>query len=97
MNKRHFIAPYVMLTSGGDPIIGGHTGQGGIVDPDDPTPMSYAAWFLSDWKEDYDGSGDIEPVDCAIWWLNCGFTPEQWNALNPPDCQWNDEWNGLLG
>ena len=97
MNKRQFIAPYVMLgaTGGDGGVIGGHTGQG----TQDPLtqPISYETWRNDpDLAYDWDGDEHIDYYDCAIWWVECGFTPEQWNQLNP-NHPWENNWNSLLG
>ncbi|MBQ6116869.1 MAG: hypothetical protein IJL08_06055 [Oscillospiraceae bacterium] len=89
MNKRTFIAPYIVLSgisSGGDDnVIGGGTGQGGS----DAVPCSYEAWLESVWKADLFLDGQINEDDYAMWWEGNGFSQEDWELLNP-DLPWDD-------
>lgn len=85
MNKRQFIAPYILLTGGLNDggegnVIGGGTGQGGV----NPFPMSYEDWVNSGFQYGYDFDGDNEYSleEFASWWEDNGFTEDQWEEFN---------------
>ena len=82
MNKRQFIAPYVMLgaTGGDSGVIGGKTGQGGTHVPD--ALLTYQQWIDSDFYDDwYEGNG-INIDDYVYWGAESGYTWEELAAAN---------------
>ena len=80
MNKRSFIAPYIVLSGTDDTgVIGGGTGQGST----NPIPIGYEAWLESIWKEDIIQNGTIDEDDYAAWWEANKFSEEDWRSLNP--------------
>lgn len=94
MSKRRFVIPYILLSGGLNDggeggVIGGGTGQSGL-DLPDAAPCSYAAWVDSFFNDDLDHLGDgPDAYDFADWWMNCGFSRDDWETLNP-DLPWDD-------
>ena len=93
MAKKPGFKPFILMDSGtpGDEVvIGGGSGQGGS----DPFPMSYKEWAGSAWSEGYDidGSGDFSHEEFAWWWVDNGFSVDDW-TLNNPDIPWDPAWN----
>ena len=86
--KNKFNLPIIMMSEPGEPteVIGGGTGQGGT-DPLNPynSPMTLEAWQASELWHDYDfyGNGNNTPdfEEYCMWWLDNGFTMEQWTAF----------------
>ena len=92
MNKRKFIAPYIVLSgisSGGDDnVIGGGTGQGSS----NPFPMSYNDWLNNNWATDYNGDG-ADFQDFITWWVDNDFSEDDWNQYNG-DTPWGSgDWD----
>ena len=83
-----FVRPTVLL--GDDTVTGGGTGQGGV-NPGVVRP-SYESWLNSDLADDYYPAGEgIDIDDYACWWLDQGFTAEEFVAANPGR-SWNNAW-----
>lgn len=87
MNKRQFIAPYILLSTGGGSVVGPGSGQGGLDQP--ASPMSYSDWLSSDWAEDIILDEEINEEDYAAWWESWNFSREDWIRLNPT-LSWED-------
>ena len=91
MNKRQFIAPYILLSGTGlegddsGTVIGGGTGHGST----NAVPCSFEAWLNSTWASDLIQNGTIDEYDFAAWWENNNFSQEDWEDLNP-DLPWED-------
>ena len=90
MNKRQFIAPFIVLSGGLNDggeggVIGGGSGQGALI----PEMLSYAEWLASDWAQDLFLDGEINEDDYALWWESSGFSQADWEQLNP-DLPWED-------
>lgn len=90
MNKRQFIAPYILLseTGGEGGVIGGHTGQGGTHVPDDL--LTYSQWQTSEWAEEnwYDGDESGTINDYIFWGAESGYTWAELNAANGNTLTW---------
>ena len=92
MAKRIGFSPLILLGDkpGDDTVIGGGTGQGGV-NPGVVRP-SYDSWLNSDLAYDYYPAGEgIDIDDYACWWLDQGFTAEEFEAANPGR-SWNSAW-----
>lgn len=85
--KKSFEIPFILHTSGADPtsVIGGGTGQGGLGEVDPTQPMSFDTWKGTNIWQDYDDNGNHTPdlEEYALWWLECEFSMDDWDRLNP--------------
>ncbi len=85
MNKRQFIAPYIMLGvsggNGGEP--GGHSDQTGTHVPDDF--LTYAMWLDSEWAafDWYDGDPVGTEADYVFFCIDAGYTKDEILEYNP--------------
>ncbi len=77
MANKSFTAPLVVLSAGwgGD---GEETGGGSSGSSPDVTMCSYTEW-LEMYNLDWDEDGVIDEYDFASWWLDNGFTEEDWD------------------
>lgn len=91
MSKNNSFNPFLLLsgTPGDDTVIGGKTGQGGVVVY--ASPMSFDQWMASEWKDDYILDGDINFDDYVVWWEYCGFSEDDWKIYN------GDTWDDYFG
>ena len=90
MSKKSFGIPEILFSQIGDepddPISGGGSAHGS-------NPVSFAVW-LTIYNEsipnhfDFDHDGDIDVDDYYLWWIQNGYTREQWESANPPSVPW---------
>ena len=96
MSKKNFILPKILMMEGGGDgqVIGGGTGQGGVVVI--TQPIGFDVWFSDpEYKKDHVEDGIIDINDYAAWWGGMMviapdvFTQEAWETLNA-DYDWDD-------
>ena len=92
--KKNFTVPLVFLSVASpaetDP---GHGSEVGEQDKIRPTPMRFEEWAQSKYCTDFDGNGEVDFNDYAMWWGQSGIGASSWSEYNP-GAYWDDSYSG---